>query len=91
MKLTKIHTRQICLKCFVNDSEMLFNDFEMLCVMILKGCLMILKWIFTEARQRPEASVGAIAASEARKRRRVWEEGGRGHRGSWRFFGIKMY
>ena len=27
------------MKCFVNDSEMLFNDFEMLCVMILKGCL----------------------------------------------------
>ena len=28
------------LKCFVNDSDMLFNDFEMLCVMILKRCLM---------------------------------------------------
>ena len=26
MKLTKI-----CLKCFANDSELLFNDFEMLC------------------------------------------------------------
>ena len=23
---------RICLKCFVNDSEMLFNDFEMLCL-----------------------------------------------------------
>ena len=34
MKLTKI-----CLKCFVNDSGMLFNEFEMLCVMILKGCV----------------------------------------------------
>ena len=38
MKLTKI-----CLKCFVNDSDIMFNEFEMLCVMILKGCLMILK------------------------------------------------
>ena len=28
MKLTKIHTRQICLKCFVNDSEILFNDLK---------------------------------------------------------------
>ena len=45
---------------------------------------------FTEAGQSPEASVGAIAASEARKRRRVWEEGGRGHRWNWTFFGIKM-
>ena len=30
---------RICLKWFANDSEMLFNDFDMLCVMILKGCV----------------------------------------------------
>ena len=30
---------QMVLKCFVNDHDMLFNDFEMLCVMILKGCV----------------------------------------------------
>ena len=33
----------ICLKCFVNDFEMLFDEFELLCVMFLKGCLMNLE------------------------------------------------
>ena len=40
MKLTKIYILiRIGLKCFVNDSETLSNDFEMLCVMMLKGCV----------------------------------------------------